>query len=149
MKKGVVLRKIDEKWLWFIQLRVLLGEWPLKTGGGNVAVCQSPILSECTLGCFSHECLFFQGILIAHFRNHSKLYIHELRLELSSGGGTQLFSGRGVRPGFPKWGACELILASEKGGLWAEISKFGACELKISQFEGLWAENFQIWGLES
>ena len=55
------------------------------------------------------------------------------------GGGrsTQLFSGRGVRPGFPKWGACKLRLASEKG----------ACELKISPFEGLWAENFQIWGL--
>ena len=28
------------------------------------------------------------------------------------GGGTQLFSGRGVRPGFPKCGACELIFAS-------------------------------------
>ena len=43
------------------------------------------------------------------------------------GGSTQLFSGRGVRPGFPKCGACELTFASEKGGLWAE--------------------NFQIWGL--
>ena len=31
--------------------------------------------------------------------------------------GAQLFSGRGVRPGFPKCGACELIFASEKGGL--------------------------------
>ena len=46
------------------------------------------------------------------------------------GGGTQLFfSGRGVRPGFPKCGTCELTFASEKGGLWAE--------------------NFQIWGLVS
>ena len=45
------------------------------------------------------------------------------------GGGTQLFSGRGVQPGFPKCGACELTFASEKGGLWAE--------------------NFQIWGLVS
>ena len=44
------------------------------------------------------------------------------------GGGTQLFSGRGVRPGFPKCGACELIFASEKGG---------ACEQKISKFRGL------------
>ena len=42
-------------------------------------------------------------------------------------GGTQLSSGWGVRPGFPKCGACELILASEKGGLWTK--------------------NFQIWGL--
>ena len=37
------------------------------------------------------------------------------------------FSGRGVRPEFPKCGACELIIASEKG----------ACELKISKFGGL------------
>ena len=30
-------------------------------------------------------------------------------------GGNQLFfSGRGVRSGFPKWGACELIIASEE-----------------------------------
>ena len=41
------------------------------------------------------------------------------------GGGTQLFSGRGVRPGFPKCGACELIFASDREG---------ACELKISKF---------------
>ena len=34
------------------------------------------------------------------------------------GGGTlNFFSGRGVRPGFPKCGACELTFASEKGGL--------------------------------
>ena len=33
------------------------------------------------------------------------------------GGGTQLFSGRGVPPGFSKFGAYELIFASEKGGL--------------------------------
>ena len=35
------------------------------------------------------------------------------------GGGhsTFFFSGRGVRPGFPKCGACELTFASEKGGL--------------------------------
>ena len=45
------------------------------------------------------------------------------------GGDTQLFSGRGVRPVFPKCGACELTFASEKGGLWAE--------------------KFQIWGLVS
>ena len=44
-------------------------------------------------------------------------------------GALNFFSGRGVRPGFPKCGACELTFASEKGGLWAE--------------------NFQIWGLVS
>ena len=67
------------------------------------------------------------------------------------GGALNFFSGRGVWPGFPKCGACELILASEKGGLvnWKfpnlgacerRISKFGACELKISKFRGLWAK---------
>ena len=45
------------------------------------------------------------------------------------GGALNFFSGRGVRPGFPKCGACELTFTSEKGGLWAE--------------------NFQIWGLVS
>ena len=63
------------------------------------------------------------------------------------------FSGRGVRPGFPKCGACELTFASEKGGLWAEnfqlwglvswkFPNLGACELKISKFGGLRAK---IW----
>ena len=55
------------------------------------------------------------------------------------GGGFNFFSGRDVRPGFPKCGACELTFASEKGGLGAENFQFG----------GLWAENFQIWGLVS
>ena len=31
--------------------------------------------------------------------------------------GTQLFSCRGVRPGFLECGACKLIFASERGGL--------------------------------
>ena len=30
-----------------------------------------------------------------------------------------------------------------------KIPNLGACELKISKFGGLWAENFQIWGLVS
>ena len=63
--------------------------------------------------------------------------VRTLKETLITRGGTQLFSGRGVRPGFPKCGACELILASEKG----------ACELKIPKFGGLWTENFQMWGL--
>ena len=69
------------------------------------------------------------------------------------GGALNFFSGRGVRPGFPKCGACELTFASEKGGLWAEnfqiwglvswkFQNLGACELKISKFGGLWAK---IW----
>ena len=50
-------------------------------------------------------------------------------MEWPPGGALNFFSGRGVRPRFPKCGACELTFASEKGGLWAE--------------------NFQIWGLVS
>ena len=59
-----------------------------------------------------------------------------LRIHQLSQGGRILnfFSGRGVRPGFPKCGACELILASNKGACELKISKFGACELKISKF---------------
>ena len=66
-------------------------------------------------------------------------------------GGTYFFSGRGLRPGFLKCGACELIFASERRVLWIRIFKFGglrakiwakieALEAKISQFflkEGL------------
>ena len=47
------------------------------------------------------------------------------------GGALNIFSGRGVWPGFPKCGACELIFASEKGACELKISKFGACELKF------------------
>ena len=53
------------------------------------------------------------------------------------GGGTQLFSGRGVWPGFPKCGACELTIASEKGACERKFPNLGACELKISKFGGL------------
>ena len=58
---------------------------------------------------------------------------------LLGGGALNFVSGRDVRPGFPKCGACELIFAFEKGG----------CELKISKFGGMWTENFKIWGLVS
>ena len=65
------------------------------------------------------------------------------------GGGTSLFSGRGVRPGFLKcgaiclWkgGACELKISK----IWLLVNwKFpnlGACELKISKF-GAWELKF-------
>ena len=73
--------------------------------------------------------------------------------DTARGGALNFFSGRGVQPGFPKCGACELTFASEKGGLWAEnfqiwglvswkFPNFGVCELKISKFGGLWAK---IW----
>ena len=61
---------------------------------------------------------------------------------LRGGGALNFFSGRGVRHGYPKCGACELTFASEKGGLWAEsfqiwglvswkFPNLGACELKF------------------
>ena len=59
---------------------------------------------------------------------------------ISGAGARNFFSGRGVWPGFPKCGACELIFASEKGGLWTEISKFGG--LRTENFPGLWTK---IW----
>ena len=57
------------------------------------------------------------------------------------GGALDSFSVRDVRLGFPKFRACELrYLPLEEGAL---------SELKISKIWGLWAENFQIWRLES
>ena len=80
-------------------------------------------------------------------------HLSECYLHPWGGGARNFFSGRGVRPGFPKRGACELTFASEKGGLWVEnfqiwglvswkFPNLGACELKISKFGGLWAK---IW----
>ena len=55
-------------------------------------------------------------------------------------GGTQLFFQVGVcGPDFQSVGLAN----------WYFPLKRGACELKISKFRGLWAENFQIWGLVS
>ena len=60
-----------------------------------------------------------------------RVYFQEQKFREKSlgrgGGALNFFSGRGVRPGFPKCGACELTFASEKG----------ACERKISKFGGL------------
>ena len=81
------------------------------------------------------------------------LFVFQLDSNLTPGGALNFFSGRGVRPGFLKCGACELTFASEKGGLWAEIFQIwrlvswkfpnlGACELKFFKFGGLWAK---IW----
>ena len=53
-------------------------------------------------------------------------------------GGHSTFSSRGVRPGFLKCGACELIFASDReGACELKISKLGACKLKVSKFGGL------------
>ena len=61
----------------------------------------------------------------------------ELRGTRWGEGGTQLFfSCRGVRPGFSKYGSCELIIASEKGVLCSDycLRKGGSRELKIYKF---------------
>ena len=52
------------------------------------------------------------GMLVESLKLTGKMF-HIDRPE----GGTQLCSGRGVRPRFPKCGACELTVASEKEGL--------------------------------
>ena len=65
--------------------------------------------------------------------------IYIIVLGSRGGGALNFFSGRGVRPGFPKCGACELTFASEKGGgvVSGKFPNLGACELKISKFGGL------------
>ena len=61
-----------------------------------------------------------------------------LQLQRQTPGALNFFSGRGVRPGFLKCGACELAFASEKGGLVSgNFQNLEACELKISIFGGL------------
>ena len=90
------------------------------------------------------ECCYFQTMTVMFI----KVYI--FRMEMShrilEGGALNLFSGRGVRPGFPKCGACELIFASETRGLWAKIwVKIEAIEAKISKFSQkgvLWTDSF-------
>ena len=47
----------------------------------------------------------------------NKPSISSVVLEIDPWGALNFFSGKGVQPGFPKCGACELILASEIGGL--------------------------------
>ena len=65
------------------------------------------------------------------------------------GGAINFFSGRGVGPGFPKCGACKLIFASEKGGLWAEnvqiFSKGGSCELTLLLEMGPLRATGEVW----
>ena len=100
------------------------------------------------------SCLFFEGILIAHFRNHSKLYVHELRLELSSPGrrhstffrkgcAARISEVRGLRTNACLWKGGLLSWKFPNLGLvnW-EFPNLRACELKIFKFGGLRAK---IW----
>ena len=90
----------------------------------------------------------YQNSLVNLFRS-VRTHLHEKRIYWhapSAGGGTQLFfSGRGVRPGFPKCGAWGAVW-TENFPIWGlvnwKFSNLGACELKISKFGGLRA---QIW----
>ena len=66
------------------------------------------------------------------------------------GGALNFFSGKGVRPGFPKCGACELTFASKKGDLWAEnFQIWGLVSWKFPNLGACELINFQIWGLVS
>ena len=51
------------------------------------------------------------------YRAGAPIFTRRVDIYPGGGGALNFFSGRGVRPGFPKWGACELTFASEKGGL--------------------------------
>ena len=68
------------------------------------------------------------SILKGNLGIHSQSYKHshkhirenpmmQISIRETGGGALDFFSGRGVQPGFPKCGACELTFASEKGGL--------------------------------
>ena len=99
------------------------------------------------------QCYIVQSLGLVKLQSGPKVLDHQWCSRGGGGGALNFFSGRGVRPGFPKCGACELTFASEKGGLWAEnfqiwglvswkFPNLGACELKISKFRGLWTK---IW----
>ena len=56
---------------------------------------------------------------------------------------------RGGHSTFFQVGVCGPDFRSVGLASWHLPLKRGACERKISKFGGLWAENFQIWGLVS
>ena len=69
----------------------------------------------------------------------------------TGGGGNQLFSGRGVQPGFPKYEVCELIIVSKKGVLWTDhwLRKGGLVKLKLQNLGSCELKIFKIWGLRA
>ena len=106
------------------------GGW--KTSKSGIIYLRCMHAWKCTVSILKWRCNTTYNFLLC------KSNIH-----YTPGGGTQLFSGRGVRPGFPKCGACETDICLWKGGLVSgKFPNLGACELKISKFGGLWAK---IW----
>ena len=96
---------------------------------------------------------FFKGAeaicLNLNFRSNFQRFRPTRNFTTTDPGGHSTFIQVGVcGPDFQSDGACELIMCFWKRGLvnW-KFPNLGACELKISKFGGLWAENFQIWGL--
>ena len=61
----------------------------------------------------------------------------------------QLSRGGGGHSTFFQVGVCGPDFRNVGLANWYLPLTRGACELKISKFGGLWAENFQIWGLVS
>ena len=80
---------------------------------------------------------------------------------INTWGGTQSFFQVGVccpdfrSVGLANWhlplkrGACERNISTFEACVSWKFPNLGACELQISKFGGLWAENFLIWGLVS
>ena len=61
----------------------------------------------------------------------------------------RIWPGGGGHSTFFQVGVCGPDFRSVGLANWHLPLKRGACERKISKFGGLWAENFQIWGLVS
>ena len=75
-------------------------------------------------------------------RNFLKIFYNQMwRKSHHPGGGGAL--------NFFQVGVCGPDFLSVGLANWHLPLKRGACERKISKFRGLWAENFQIWGLVS
>ena len=87
-----------------------------------------------------NSCLFFKVFICFWSLYQFLKSLSGLKVFIGGGGGASTFFQVGVcGPDFRSVGLAN----------WHLPLKRGACERKISKFGGLWAENFQIWGLVS
>ena len=87
-----------------------------------------------------NSCLFFKVFICFWSLYQFLKSLSGLKVFIGGGGGHSTFFQVGVcGPDFRSVGLAN----------WHLPLKRGACERKISKFGGLWAENFQIWGLVS
>ena len=98
-----------------------------------------------------NSCLFFKFLSVLKPVSIFEIFIRfESLYRGGGGGGTQLFFQVGVcGPDFRSVGLANWHLPLKRGLVSGKFPNLGACELKISKFGGLWAENFEIWGLVS